>query len=623
MALWLDAWLIGSLVMLGSYAKLHGSAFVPHWLQEWVQHPFGSTWAILWAQAPANSEMRKLWFLAQVPLGCLTGYLAYIRQHSDRSSPKEAAAYGSHGTAELDDDQALSRRFAEDGAGLILGQLPTTKTGQPPRWLIHPSEHKLNQFVLLVGSAGSFKSSCYIITNTLHETQASLVVADPKGEIYRETAAVKEAQGYRVRVINYVDMHLSARQNPLTYVRRPEDAVTAANVIIHNTENPQRASAGDGFFDMAEQALLTALILYVRRHCPPQEQNLGSVLALGTEPSQEELNAIFDALPREDPARRYYRTFRQAEDKTRACILLGFANRLQLWNLQTVEALTAPTDFDLADLGRERTCLYVIFPLGAKAKPLFPLMSLLWTQLCDELIDLANHQPTGQLTVPVRFRIDEAANIGHIPGLDLRVSTTRGLGLWWELAFQTMPQFKAKYHTWGAIAGCCDSWLYFGSNDLETQKDISLRLGRTTIQVQSANESHSEGGRASEGHGKSYTGRDLMTPDELARLEDTRAVLMQRGRNPAIVTKAFYRGHSQAAQIIQRYAHDLAAPPPVDYQVLNPQELPPVRALTEANALAKPALGKKKQTEMAHAPVEGASDTPKPESPLAFLRKQT
>lgn len=611
---WLDAWLVGSLVMIGPYAKANGSNFMPLWLDEWVKHPLRSTRILLTGAPPAGKEIRHLWLLAQIPLTSLLGYLLYFgHRAAGARSPQEAAAYGSHGTAEFEPQGVLAKRFSAEGQGLILGRLQTRCRR---RWLIHDLSHLLNQFVLLIGSAGTFKSTGYIIPNTLHEETTSLVIADPKGEIYRETAAVKEAQGYQVRVINYEQMHLSSRQNPLTYIRQPEDAVTAANVIIHNTENPNKAASGDDFFDMAEQALMAALILYVKLHLSADEQHLGSVLALGTELNQEELNAVFDALPREDPARRYYRTFRQAEDKTRACIMLGFANRLQLWNLQSVEALTATTDFDLAELGRERVVLYVIFPLGANAKPLFPLMALLWTQLCDELIKLANGQPTGRLPVPVRLRIDEAANIGYIPDLNMRVSTTRGLGIWWELVFQNLPQFKARYRTWLEIAGSCDTLLYYGSNDYETQEYISRRLGRTTIQIQSANESRTGTGFNSEGQGRSYTGRDLMTPDELARLEDTKAILMQRGRRPAIVTKAFFKEHPLADQIVHRHAQDMPPHASATYRVLNPQELPPVIELAARKAKAQTRRQHGKES------TELVSTPPPTANPLAFIKKR-
>jgi type IV secretion system protein VirD4 len=450
-----------------------------------------------------------------------------------------------------------------------------------------------------------------------------LVISDPKGEIYRETASVKESQGYKVTVIDFDRKHLSARHNPLDYVRRPEDALTVASAIIANTENPNRPSGGDqSFWDQAEQALITALVLYIKLHRPQQEQNLGSVLSMGAELTQKELNAVFDALPPTDPARKYYRTFRQAEDKVRSSILIGFATRLQLWNLDEIEQLTASSDFDLADIGREKTVLYVIFPLDARARPLMPIMALLWTQLCDELVKLANSQPTGALPVTCRLRIDEAANIGHIPDLELRVSTTRGLGVWWELVFQTLGQFKARYsRTWAEIAGSCDTTLYLGGNDQETVEYISRRLGMTTIQVDSATQSQSRQGNAVEGQGVSYTGRPLMTPDEVAKLPSEKAILLQRSRNPAVVLKAFYKLHPLAEQVKPRPPAERPAPTPVDCRVLNPVDLPAVRTLRESTQKAPEATPHPRERH-GRKRADRAGRKGGGQDPLGFLKKE-
>lgn len=509
----------------------------------------GSAWFVLYLyreKRPDASlldpELQRAWLQvmgAAVSLLVAGGFSLMERRPR---APKQAADYGSHGSARWAQSSELRQRLATSGPGLIVGQLPPLNRGAPPRYLIHPPRPRgLNQFVLVFGGAGSYKSASYVIPNLLHETETSVVCPDPKGECWRETAAVKAAQNYRIEVMDFINFQRSRRWNPLDYVHTPQDALRLAATIIANTDNPNVGkTGGDPFWPMAEQAFITALVLYVKLHRPADEHHLANVLTLGTELDQEQLNALFDALKPDDPARRYYRTFHRAEEKVRSGIVIGFATRLQLWNDDAVIRLTAASDFDLRDLGRQKTVLYVIIPAGERTYA--PLLALFWNQMAQELTRLADSHD-GRLPVPVRMRMEEAANIGTIPDLEQRVSTTRGLGIWWEFIFQTLGQFKARYPgVWSEIAGNCDTWLYLGGNDLETQEYISTRLGNTTIQIQATSTGKTTQGETA-GESAQYTARALQMADELGRLPESKQVLLQRGHAPALVDKPFYKQH--------------------------------------------------------------------------------
>src|SRR5699024_11761941 len=79
--------------------------------------------------------------------------------------------------------------------GTILGRLKDN-------YIIQPNESKPNRNIMVVGGPGSYKTQSFVITNVLYETENSLVITDPKAEVYEKTAAIKEAQGYEVHVIN-------------------------------------------------------------------------------------------------------------------------------------------------------------------------------------------------------------------------------------------------------------------------------------------------------------------------------------------------------------------------------------------------------------------------------------
>ena len=110
--------------------------------------------------------------------------------------------------------------------GIILG----IKDGKV---LIQPTNSTLpNRNHFVVGGPGSFKTQSYIIPNVLHEKECSIVVTDPKAEVYEMTAEIKRKQGYEVHVINFDDMKHSDRYNCFDYVIKDRDATTVANTLV-------------------------------------------------------------------------------------------------------------------------------------------------------------------------------------------------------------------------------------------------------------------------------------------------------------------------------------------------------------------------------------------------------
>lgn len=403
----------------------------------------------------------------------------------------------------------------------------------------------------MFGGSGSRKTRSFVLPNLLHAAAEDLIVCDPKGENYALTASLLEARGYQVKVLNFLRMANSDRWNPLSYVQSVNDAADLACNLVSNTVNPNRPKSGDPFWDQAEQALITALILYVVRHRPPAEQHMASVLELGTAPHAVDLDLIFEDLPDSDPARRFYRTFLRADEKVRSGIIAGLGARLQFWFGDELAALTAGNDINLREFGtgRKPTVLYLVIP---DSKPTYaPVLALFWQQVFQVLYEVADDHGGG-LPRRVRCRIDEFCNCGYIPDFEKKLSTMRSRGLSVEMIIQTLDQLKNRYpQTWSELLGNCDTWLFLGTNDLETAKYISEKLGQTTIQI------HGQGSTvsnrtATNSVNTTYMGRPLLTVDECLRLPTEEALLLRRGTYPARVRKADYTEHPAAQEIEER-----------------------------------------------------------------------
>lgn len=477
-------------------------------------------------------------------LGLIGGVMILSGLASTRSAgeaPTEASEYGSHGTAKWATPKEILQRFSSEGAGAVLGRLPHGKVWRP---VIFPwSTRTRNRFILIVGPPGSGKSSRYSLPNLVHAAQhdpdRSLLITDPKGELYRNMAGQLRQQGFEIRTINLLNPRASDRYNPLDYVHTVEDAFRLANTIISNTSGS--TTHGDPFWINAEKALLTCLIWYVKTAQEPQYQHLGAVLHLGNTFAKdpELMESVFSNPSLDETAKTLYAQIASLSEKTRDGVFIGFAVRLQLWTSKQICTLTAGSDFHLRDLGRRRITLFLIIPDHHSTYQ--ALTSLFFDQTFQELIAEADEHG-GRLPFEVRLMLEEMANIGRIADLEKRLSTIRSRGLLVEMILQTIGQLKALYgDAWNTITGCADTVLVLAANDQETAEWVSKRLGTTTIKTSSTSNTNTDRG-GSDSRSYHFTSRALMLPDEVQGqgrqgLRDDELLLIQRGIPPARLIK--------------------------------------------------------------------------------------
>ncbi|MFD1394394.1 VirD4-like conjugal transfer protein, CD1115 family [Kroppenstedtia eburnea] len=466
--------------------------------------------------------------------------LFFALKTSYRRQPEieQAEEYGSHGTGRWATESEIHKWYLRDSKGFILG---LTEAGKK---MIQPIKDKLNQLVIVFGGSGSGKSWSFIIPNVLHLGrigEESMVITDTKGEIFNFCSSTLRQNGYKVQVLNLLDMKKSARYNPLDFVDSAKEARSLASTIVNNTSNPNRRG-GDDFWEKAERNLLTALILYVKEKRPVAEQHLGSVLEMGITLGKEEdeLDRLFGELPNTSSAKKAFKIFNQAVDKTRASILLGFGNRLEIWADQEVIDLTAESDIDIRQIGSEgdKTALFLMMPSQDDAFYVLPAIFI--QQLMQEMYKRAERTTGNKLSTPVRLFLDELANIAPINNLKKMLATMRGYGISCFLIFQSKSQFEERYGREVAkeIMDSCDTHLLLGSNDLDTKKHFSEVLDSTTIRVEGESKNKNNGGE-SYGRNVSYTQRRLMTPGEVGRLDTDNLLVLQRSRYPSTPKKAF------------------------------------------------------------------------------------
>jgi type IV secretion system protein VirD4 len=450
---------------------------------------------------------------------------------------EDASDYGSGGTSrfakakEIFGDIEIANNLGIDGTLLAMYK------GKP---IVLKDTADLNQHVAIIGGSGSGKSVSYVMPNVLKIKDKSIVVIDPKGTLYEKTSAVKRAEGFQVRLINFVDPHVSDRHNPLDYIRKETDALDMAQTLLANSGEVKR-----DFWDKAEESLLSAFILYVKYVLPAELQHFGSVFNLITS-DYETIENTFTQLDRSHIARRaYMQSMSKLKDKSRDGVFSSLSVSVDLWKYDEVRNLTYTSDFKLSDIANEKTILYIVMPI--KDKRFRPIVSTFVDQLLSEFYLVAN-QNKGKLPVPVRCVFDEFNNVGKLSSFEETVSTVREMGVGISMIIQSIGQLEQRYGKLTAeeIMANCDTILFLGTNSLSSCEYFSKLLGDTTVRV--ASESQNRGDKSrSEGRSYSNITRPLRKPDELRRMGRETAYVFIRGKYPFDVNKARYYNIKQFA----------------------------------------------------------------------------
>jgi len=425
--------------------------------------------------------------------------------------------------------------------GTILGRLNN-------EYVIQPTESKPNRNIMVVGGPGSYKTQGFVITNVLNETENSIVVTDPKGEVYEHTADFKEKQGYNVHVVNFSKMQHSDRYNPLDYVTTDVEATNVATKIVDSANK-------DGKKDVwyySQRSLLSALILYVKLEEHPENRNMRGIVNFlqnhddsDDDDENNELDEAFLTLGIDHPARQLYELgYKKARGDMKGSIIVSLLTTISDYINQTVGNFTSFSDFHLKSVGEEKTMLYVIIPVMDTAWE--GLTNIFFSQLFDQLYESASHNHA-KLKVPVNFILDEFVNLGKFNNYEEFLATCRGYGIGVSTILQSLTQLQDKYNKEKAesILGNCSVQICMNASNHTTAKYFSDLLGKTTVKVETSKKSSSkntgqkDGGSTSSTENESYSARDLMTADEVKSMSDDTEIIIFANKPPIKAGKAY------------------------------------------------------------------------------------
>ena len=431
--------------------------------------------------------------------------------------------------------------------GIVLGMLDG-------KAVCIPENPRINGNLAVYGSSGSMKTRSFCMNRILQAVirGESLIISDPKSELYEKSSEYLREQGYCVKVFNLVLPENSDSWNCLSEVEGQElMAQLFVDVIIKNTNSTGK---GDHFWDSCEMNLLKALVLYVDQSYAKENRNIGEVYRLLTLNGESDLDNLFDVLPPTHPAKAPYSLFKQASDTVRSGVIIGLGSRLQVFQSELIKKITARDEIDLELPGQER-CAY--FLVTSDQDSTFDFLASLFLSFCFiKLVRYADKNcEGGKLPVPVHILGEELTACGTIPDLSRRLSVIRSRNISMSCVFQNLAGLQNRYplNLWQEILGNCDAQLFLGCTDSLTAEFISERTGLASVSVSSKSKqlgtwrisNYTPEYRETSGVGK----RPVLTPDEVLRLPITQALVIIRGQKALKVEKMDYSKHPESSKI--------------------------------------------------------------------------
>lgn len=439
-----------------------------------------------------------------------------------------------HGSAKWGDARTISRKYQQSPPQQNKLMTQNVKIG------LNAKKHRRNLNTLVCGGSGAGKTRFYCKPN-LMQANTSFVILDPKGEILRDTGGLLKAKGYEIRVLDLISMEKSHCYNPFVYLQSDNDVQRLVTNLFKST-TPKGSQAQDPFWDTAASMLLLALIFYLRYEAPEEEQNFPMVMEMlraGAIEDEEDnrpspLDNLFSDLEMDNPdhiAVKYYHNYHSGSAKTIQSIQITLAARLEKFNLESLAAMTQTDELDLPSMGEKKVALFALIPDNDSSFNF--LVSILYTQLFQQLFYSADHVHGGSLPVPVHFLMDEFANVSLPDDFDKILSVMRSRGVSVSIILQNLAQLKALFEKqWESIVGNCDEFLYLGGNEQSTHKYVSELLGKETIDTNTFGKSSGRSGNYSTNY--QISGRELLTPDEVRMLDNQYAILFIRGERPVM-----------------------------------------------------------------------------------------
>ena len=433
--------------------------------------------------------------------------------------------------------------YFNNGAGIVLG-MNKKKGKKEVIYTIGDDTHSI-----CIGATRSGKSRSVVLQtiSILGLAGESMVLSDPKGELYNYTYPFLKRLGYEVVCIDFKNPSKSNSYNflqPTINAVNKNDIAEATECAWDITSALVGEAKGEKLWNNGEASTIAGSIMNVvydnRGEFTRRYQNMTNtyffIANMYKTISQSGNMPIVDYMKNLDdnhPSRGLIAISEIAPSRTRGSFFTAALATLRLFTSPKIYSMTNKSDFDPKNLGRKKMALFIILP-DAKST-YYSIASLLVSQIYEQLDKVADERG-GRLNNRVNFLLDEFGNFTEIPDFANKLTMGGGKGIRFNLFLQDFAQLDQKYGKEVAkiIKGNCESWIYLKTRDPGTLKEISEKLGNYTVSTYSLSSSTARNSAGSSSQSVNLTGRPLLTTNELELIKRPYSLVMSRG-NPAIM----------------------------------------------------------------------------------------
>ncbi|MEG2321912.1 MAG: type IV secretory system conjugative DNA transfer family protein [Bacilli bacterium] len=345
---------------------------------------------------------------------------------------------------------------------------------------------------LIIGSTGSGKTQTMVLplVESLAKHGESMIVTDPKGEIYEKTANMLRKKGYNVVVLNFRDPQKGNSWNPLSlpYNLYKEGNKDKANELLDdlamNILYDEKSQSQDPFWEKTSADYFTGLSLGLFDDALPEEINLNSINLMTTVGEEKLGNTTYikEYFGYKDPSSPAYvnaSSTIMAPSDTKSSILSVFKQKIKLFSSrENLSEMLATSDFDMKDIGRTKTAVFIV--IQDEKKTYHSLVTIFIKQCYETLIDVAQ-EAGGKLPFRTNFVLDEFANMPPLKDVTTMITAARSRNIRFNLIIQNFAQLYQVYgkENGETIKGNCGNIVYLISSEIGALEEISKMCGES------------------------------------------------------------------------------------------------------------------------------------------------
>ncbi len=382
---------------------------------------------------------------------------------------------------------------------------------------------------MIIGSTGSGKSQAlaFPFINVMAKAGESMIITDPKGELYTGTAKELKKRGYNIILLNFREPQKGNCWNPYTVPYRLfkagniDKSIELLDDLSKNILYDENNKGQDPFWEQTSSDYFSGLSLCLFKDAKEEEVNINSINYMANVGDQKinGTNYMRQYFSTKDPTSTESTKVQStitAPAETKGSILAVFYQKIQLFSSRkTLSEMLSRSDFDMEDIGRKKTAVFIV--VQDEKTTYHSLVTIFLKQCYETLIRVAQENPDGKLKYRTNFLLDEFANMPPLSDVGSMVSAARSRNIRLSFIIQNFSQLNDVYGKEVAetLRGNCGNLIYLLSTEIAALEEISKMCG----EVKSKKEDKTDS-------------RPLVTVSDLQNFKEEEALILRSRMRP-------------------------------------------------------------------------------------------